>query len=175
MTATYEKTFDTPEWRAIRDSKMIAWIGQMSAVNWTLDFFNIAEFFDDVYDEDKPVSKKLIEQIIYACLIDYPGNSFFQANSQILMSQISFVIMLWIGANQLEHRAMENQEDDAGVELLHDLHRAFNIRNTYAMIIMTVIEIVRGRETARSLMIEVMDFFGAERFNEYSVKMIGGS
>ena len=172
MTDTYEKTFDTPEWRAERNSKMIAWIGQESAVNWVLDFFNIAEFFDDVYDKDKQISNKLIEQVVYSCLVDYPSNTFFQAYSYILTPQISFVIMLWIGANQLEHRAMQNQEDDDGAEILHDLHRAFTERNVYAMMIMTVIEIVRGREIARSLITEVMDFFGAETFEEYSVKMI---
>ena len=92
MTATtHEKTFDTPEWRAERDAKMIAWIGQMSAVNWLLDFSNICEFFDDAYDKDKPVTNKVIEQVLYACLVDYPGNSFFQAHSHILTPQVSFV------------------------------------------------------------------------------------
>ena len=175
MTATYEKTFDTAEWRATRNAKMIKWIGQQSAVNWLLDFANICEYFDDAYDKDKPVSNEFTEQIIYTCLVDYPSNQFFQAHSHILTPQVSFVGMLWIGANQLEHRAMQSQEDDNGAELLHDLHRAFTLRNVYVMIIMTVIEIVRGREVAKSLLTEVMDFFGAERFEEYSVKMIGGS
>ena len=174
---SYAKTFDTPEWRAQRDSLLRSWVANDAAVDWIIDFYTVCEYFDDCYDKDNELDEHRTVRILQKCLVDIPSNNFFQMHSHILIPQISFVITLWQGANWLELFAEEffEAKNDKKKKIneawqkaaFHNLHRSFTLRNVYAMIVITVIELVRGRDVAKNYITPVMDFFGGESMKEY--------
>ena len=152
-----ELVFDSDEWREERNANLRKWIGDDWAVNWFLQFCDIAELFDDIVDQDKEISEERAVRALYACVVDMPSNPFFAQHAPRLVPIFSTWITSWVVANKLEKNPTEK-----------NLHISFILRNLYTMTLNSVIEITRGRQAMLDTSMEILEFFGHESFQDYS-------
>ena len=101
MTAQMVLEFDTPEWRQVRDHKLREWVQDESALAWFLDFCHVCEIFDDMADQDKPISKADIATALFASLVEMPTNPFFTNHRQVLAGVIITGINAVVGRERV--------------------------------------------------------------------------
>ena len=169
MTAQMVLEFDTPEWRQVRDHKLREWVQDESALAWFLDFCHVCELFDDMADQDKPISKADVATALFAALVEMPTNSFFTNHRQVLAGVIITGINAWLDANELE-----KTEYPAETKLVEreDAIKAFCLRDWYMELLAVIIYLTAGPDQMRKVSIEVRRFFQNESFVEY-VRKIG--
>ena len=163
-----ELAFDSPEWRQIRNDKVREWIGNDAACSWFLDFCHVCEIFDDVADQDKPISKADLTTALFASLVEMPSNQFFAAHRQVLSGVIITGINAWLDANELE--ATEYADEVKYVER-EDTIKAFMLRDWYMELLAIVIYLTRGPIAMREISPVARKFFQAETFLEYATKL----
>ena len=168
MNAQMVLEFDTPEWRHIRDEKLRGWIQDDHAVNWFLDFCHVCEVFDDMADQDKPISKADITTALFASLVEMPTNPFFTNHRQVLAGVIITGINAWLDANELEKT--EYSPDTRFVER-EDTIKAFCLRDFYMELLAAIIYLTAGPDHMRKVSLEVRRFFQKESFIEYARKL----
>lgn len=139
--------FDTEEWRAIRDKKLLEWTGDINAVWFVRQFGDICEVFDDLVDKDKPVTDADIARTLFVCLTELPLNPFFDKYKHQLIPVIVTGINAWLDANVLEKGSQ------------NDRVFSYVLRDWYAEIIAYCIYLCRGRDYMRSVSMEVRHFF----------------
>src|SRR5690554_4054387 len=93
---------DSSDWRVLRNQRLAQWIGDPNAVAFLLDIFNIGEVWDDLIDQDKPVSPDDINKAFYTALITLPNNPFYRAYMPQLSGIMVSGIHAWLDANKLE-------------------------------------------------------------------------
>ena len=158
-TKTYDSFFDKDEWRQERNRKLLEWTGDQDAVRMILDMSDICELIDDVVDKDKEISRQFAERVCFEIFVDLPLNQFYNRHIGTIIPVFNQGIHAWIAANNME-------EDPT----LHNLHRAFMLRNIYGRITHTVVEICRGRQYLLDHQMEIDNFFLAESLDEYKQK-----
>jgi hypothetical protein len=121
-------------------------------VRWLLDFWSVIQGLDDWRDNDE-VSPQEKEAVIYKVMFLLPNNPFFQYHSKELLPIVSNLVLRWIGANRLE----DNRED---------LHKAYMWRAAYYDLILEVVRLVHGFETAANASDFVAKLYG-ETFEDY--------
>jgi len=144
------------EWLAQRDLNLKKWIRNDAAVRWLLDVVESAEMFDDVYDSDAELDKNDWIGTMYKIMIDAPANPFFQSYSHILIPQMSLVMLSWTAASRIE--------DDLHAE---NFHLSYGFRSVHVMLVLSCIEICRGRTEAHDMAPEVCRFFCTETYQQY--------
>jgi len=139
--------FDTEDWRKLRDTKLLEWTGDTSAVWFIRQFGDICEVFDDLIDKDKPVTDADIARTLFVALTELPINPFFDKYKYQLIPIIVTGINAWLDANKLEKGSPND--------------RAFSyvLRDWYAEVIAYVVYICRGRDYMRAVSMEVRSFF----------------
>jgi hypothetical protein len=153
---TSNPTFDTEEWRELRNKKMAEWIGDPDAIAFIVQFFDFCEVIDDLWDGDKPVTKNDLTRILFVVLTEMPLNPFFNHFKQQLVPVMITGINAWLDANELE----QGGENDKVF--------SYVLRDWYAELISFVIYLVRGREYLREVSMSVRVFFThQETLEEY--------
>ncbi|MGB6105640.1 MAG: hypothetical protein WBF88_17495 [Pusillimonas sp.] len=146
---------DSSEWRALRNQKLAQWIGDPNAVAFLLDVFNVGEVWDDLIDQDKPVSADDINKAFYTALITLPGNPFYRAHMAQLAGVMVSGIHAWLDANKLE-------KGDA-----NDKAYAYVLRVWYMELITLVAQLLHGFDYVRSVSVDIRHFFTHETLDEY--------
>ena len=150
---------DSNPWREQRNRLLSKWIGCPEAEAWILDYFDVAELFDDLIDKDKEITRDRIYQALFECMVDMPNNPFFVEHRAVLIPILHMGINCWMDSNALEKR-----------HALEGLHFSYVMRAAYMAIIQTVVELVQGRDAMRDCSLEIVEFFGTETFAEYRAK-----
>lgn len=139
--------FDTEEWRALRDKKLLEWTGDMNAIWFIRQFGDICEVFDDLVDKDKPVTDADLARTLFVALTELPINPFFDAHKHRLVPIIVTGINAWLDANTLEKGSP------------NDRVFSYVLRDWYAELVAYVIYLCRGRDYMRAVSMEVRSFF----------------
>ena len=168
MTAQMVLEFDTPEWRQVRDHKLREWVQDESALAWFLDFCHVCEFFDDMADQDKPISKADVATALFAALVEMPTNSFFTNHRQVLAGVIITGINAWLDANELEKTEYPAETKFVQRE---DAIKAFCLRDWYMELLAVIIYLTAGPDQMRKVSLEARRFFQNESFVEYVRKL----
>lgn len=128
------------------------------AVDWLLDLWRAIQVFDDVADGD-PIDRKLLDEAIWATLVDMPGNAFFQAHATHLLPLIATAILKWKASDTAEREGRASE-------------KTFIWRAAYYDIILLAVSLCHGPQTAMARAEAVMDLYG-ERFEDYRKEMDG--
>ena len=97
-------TWDSEEWRKVRDVKLLEWMcGNVQAVDTVIALSTIAETWDDLHDGDKPPSKARVNEAFTLALVKLQLNDFYKANEALLYSQIVTAINAWMDSNEMQH------------------------------------------------------------------------
>ena len=153
--------FDSPEWRKLRDAKLIDWLQDPHAVDFVVCMSTVCETVDDLIDADKPVSNDDIINLLHAALVDLPTNPFFRQNAHHLSPVLQTGIVAWLNANELEKS-----------EHVNDRIIAYTLRDEYLACLYMAIQLCRGRDYMLEKSLEIRQFFLAhETFSEYDVKL----
>jgi len=139
--------FDTLEWQAARDHRLLAWTNDRYAVDFIRQFSDCCELFDDMIDKDKPIPDDHVVRVLFSVLTEMPLNPFFDRFKHQLIPVMVTGINAWLDANILE-KGSDN-----------DKVFAYVLRDWYAELIAFVIYLTRGRNYLRSVSMEVRNFF----------------
>jgi hypothetical protein len=139
--------FDTPQWQAQRNAKLLEWTNDINAVNFIIQFGDTCELFDDLIDKDKPIPDDHVVRVLFVVLTEMPLNPFFDAYKSRLIPVIVTGINAWLDANVLEKGSS------------NDRVFSYVLRDWYAEIISYVIYLCRGRDYMRSVSMEVRNYF----------------
>ena len=149
--------FDTPEWRKIRDEKLIQWVGDKEAVDFLILYGDICEKFDDLEDGDSEDRLDLGE-LMFQCMGELPSNPFFDKWKHVLIPIMVMGINAWQDANFLENHP----------KTTNDLALSYVFRYKYVEIVPIVIFLTQGWTGMREVSLEVRRFFmGNETLEEY--------
>jgi hypothetical protein len=129
------------------------------AVRWLLDMWQAIQTFDDVVDSDQ-VSPDDASRALWSSLCGLQMNAFHAANAGMLVPVVALQILKWHGANAFESRG----RPDA---------RSFVWRAGFYDLILWVIALALGPDSARDKAAQVMDMYG-EDFAEY-IKEFGNA
>lgn len=151
---------DSQAWRELRNAMLIEVVQDKAAIAFLLDVFNIGEIWDDLIDEDKPVSKHDISVAFTTALIKLPANPFYQAYQQQLSGCMTSGIHAWLDANEYERNGDDN-----------DKAYAYVLRVWYMELITLVCELLHGFDYTRAISINVRKFFTHETLDEYKEKL----
>lgn len=155
--------FDTPEWRAERDRRLLEWMnGDAQAADLLVTLFHIGEVWDDLIDKDKPVSDDQINEAFVLALFDLSGNPFFARHASFLRP-----IMLM---------GMNSWMDSVSYERSGDPHWqvwAFVLRNWYMEMVTACAFLTGGYDHMRNAGKQARAFFQTETLGEYREGLSG--
>ena len=153
--------FDSDEWCELRDAKLAEWVGDPYAIAFLHALFDAAEFFDDVIDEDVPLSKAHAIRVLSELLLRLPVNPFFDHYKSQLIPIMTVGLNAWLDANELE-RGSDN-----------DKALAYVLRDWYMELLAYVVHLIRGPEYLRTVSVEMRHFFTRhESLDEYKRKLV---
>lgn len=142
--------FDSPEWRQVRDAKLLEWFGgNQSAVDFVVAISSIAELWDDLTDRDKEIPQETIDSAMWQMLVTLPTNDFFNQHKSFFVPLIIQSINAWKDSLELEK---SSQSDRA---------YALTLRILALQITPMVVTILRGPQAARQMSVESWRFFTA--------------
>ena len=122
------------------------------ATAWLLDVWNLTQFFDDVVDGDL-VRPAAAHEAIWKAFVTFPANSFFIANAQVLQAALATAVLKWEASHVAERSQMADE-------------RSFMWRAAYYDLVMLVVLLCQGRESAMAKAPTVMALYG-EKFSDY--------
>ena len=152
--------FDSEEWRAERDRRLHEWVQDEAAVQFILDFANAAEFFDDVVDQDKEITRARAMKILFNVAAELPLNPFFDRYKGQLIPLIVAGINAWLDANEMEQGNF------------NDRVYAYVMRDFYMEMVPFIVYLTRGKKAMRTLSLEIRQFFTKhETLDQYVAKL----
>ncbi len=119
---------------------------------WLMSLWNVIQIFDDMADGDFPERDKL-DVAIYDAIVSMPNNGFFVANRTVLLPLLAIAILKWKASDEAER---------AG----NPTPMSFVWRAGFYDIVLAVVQIVHGVESAMRMAVAVMDLYG-EKLPEY--------
>lgn len=156
----YTQEFDGAEWRKARNAKMLEWTGDPYAVEYLMVISRAAEFFDDLVDRDKDYTDADAIGVLFDLTVDLPSNPFFDRYKAHLVPVQRAAMNAWVDSIQLE------RSDDSGKNL------AYVLRWWCIELVMTVVDILRGREYLQSVSLDIRKFFTSyESLDAYKEKL----
>jgi hypothetical protein len=149
---------DSPQWRARRDELLETWVPDASAREFLGIVFEVAEFYDDVIDQDKPLDERHAIRALFASMIHMPNNEFFARHRVHITPVMLSAINAW-----LDSVAYERRGDD------EDLARAYMLRRHHLELVQLVVFLLEGRARMREVSLQIRDFFlGHETLPAYA-------
>jgi hypothetical protein len=124
------------------------------AAAYLLDVWDLIQFFDDVYDGDRPVG---VYDAVVTALIRLPCNAFHVKHSGQLTPLLHGAILKWIAAN----RAEADGRADA---------RSFMWRAAYYDLVLFAFTVCHGHDQAVLCAETVLSLYG-ESFDDYMQAM----
>lgn len=159
MTSTADMlagNWDSAEWRTLRNAKLFEWLQNHDAVRFFLDMSHFVEIFDDLVDQDAPVSQRDLAHAVFSALYHIPANPFFHANRVALLPVIFTCTNAWLDSNEL---APGNETEKA---------LAYTLKGLGVEVLLTCISITRGVEYLRTVSADVRRAFMAHQpFADY--------
>lgn len=150
-------TWDTQEWRTVRDTKLREWfLGNEHAVRVCVQISHIAEVWDDLVDGDRKPSDTEVAHAFQSAMIHLQTNPFYMANHGMLMGVIVTAINAWHDANAM-------QESESGDERM----QAFFLRNLGCEVATLCAFLVGGFDHMRKISLEMRAFFRHESYYEW--------
>lgn len=115
--------WDSPSWRAHRDAKMLEWVQDPDAMQFVLNLSHFTEVFDDLVDQDAPVSQKDLAHALFSALYHIPASPFFNAHRATLLPVMFTCVNAWLDSNELatgtkSEKALAYTLKGLGVEVL---------------------------------------------------------
>lgn len=120
-------------------------LGNALAVAFCEELFQVSQVWDDLYDEDKEVSKETLNRTFWSTLISLPNNPFYQQYFDVLNPLLQAAIVDWIDSNDL---ARGNREQKCA---------AFVLRDTLSSIVIHCARLVGGWDWMREISVEVRE------------------
>ena len=149
-------TWDTPEWRHTRDTKLREWmLGNENAVRVCTQVSHIAEVWDDLADGDRKPAEIEIAHAFQSAMVHLQTNPFYMANHGMLMGVIVVAINAWHDANAL-------QKGDADERM-----QAFFLRNLGLEIATMCAFLVGGFDHMRKVSLEMRAYFRHESYFDW--------
>lgn len=130
------------------------------AREWLLALWNLIHVFDDAADGD-PINRDDLDKAIFDAIVSMPANGFFVENRAILLPLMSVAILKW--------KASDTAEREGKASAVSYVWRA-----GYYDIVLAVVQIVHGTETAMQIAHEVMRLYG-ETFGGYQAEFAGAA
>lgn len=97
----------------------------------------VADVWDDLIDQDKPVSEERINEAFYLAMVQIPANAFYQRHGPTLRPVLATGILNWMAATSIE------RSKDRTLEQLQISHV---IRYSIADIMLLIAHLIGGRE-----------------------------
>lgn len=149
--------FDSDAWREVRDANYLRWFkGDASAVQTIQVLMNACEFWDDLIDQDVPITAQRADVVFRGIFVDLAVNPFWQRTRAFLEPLIIMAVNAWMDANELARSDSEKERN-----------LAFHIRNLPTELVMAVAFGVGGWEHMRSVSVEARRFFAHESFDDW--------
>lgn len=130
--------------------------GDMQALNFMELLFDVAHFWDDLVDRDKPVSSDRINLAMINIMVNLPRNAFYQKHFAILSPIIENSISNWLIANVLE-----------STNKLEAYRIAFIARSSYIDVAVACSRIIGGGIWSIQAGVKLREFIHSEGFLEY--------
>lgn len=128
------------------------------AVTWLLSLYSAFQFFDDLADGDD-VPRDVVNEQLFALLIEVPLNPFFDRHKTLLASVVTCQVLKWHGSDARERRG----KADA---------KSYMWRAGYYDIVLFVCQVVHGYQKTVEIADTVMDLYG-ETYEDYIKEMEG--
>ena len=152
--------YDTAEWQTLRDEFILGWVQDANALQFIKIIGDTAELWDDLIDQDKPISKNDVNRVFMNLTTVLPLNPFFDAYKLQLTPIMIAGINAWHDATALER----GSDNDKAI--------AYVLRDWYVELLMYVVYLTRGYDAMRSISVEARKFFGQhETLEEYREKL----
>jgi hypothetical protein len=129
-----------------------AWELPQNATAWLMDLWGITQFLDDIVDGDL-VRPQAAHDAVWKILVTFPGNPFFVANASALQTALATAILKWEASHTAERTNLADE-------------RSFMWRAAYYDIVMLVVLLCQGYESAMAKAPSVMALYG-EKFSDY--------
>jgi hypothetical protein len=150
------KQWDSKEWRSTRDTQLLEWLQNPDAVRFVLDLSHFTEIFDDLVDQDVPVSQKDLAHAVFSALYHIPANPFFNAHRTTLLPIMFNFTNAWLDSNELSRG---NESEKA---------LAYTLKGLGVDVLLACISITRGVEYLREVSAEIRRVFMAHQsFADY--------
>lgn len=147
--------FDTPDWVALRDEKLMEWLEDRHAANFFGILAKSTELFDDIVDGD-PVSEGQIFDLMMSLWLHLPNNPFWITYRRELTPLLITATNAWLDANVLE----KGSETDRVY--------AYVYRNLTLHAIPFAVFLLHGQARMREVSLDIHRFFTEhETFREY--------
>lgn len=144
--------WDTPEWRQVRDAKLLEWFGgDYEALHFLNLICQITELWDDLVDQDKEITREDIDKAMMAALIYLPCNPFYTRHSAYLTPLMISSINSWQDANALSDGTRSQRA------------LAYTLRNMDIQIVQAIVFITQGYDRLREVSQDIWSFFGADQ------------
>jgi hypothetical protein len=124
----------------------------LDAVQWLLDLWRVIQMLDDVADND-PIAREELNSTIFLVLVGLPASPFFQTHAKNLLPVLASAVLKW----QASDAAERNGKADA---------KSFVWRASYYDVVLMVVLLCHGAETAARAATYVMSIYG-EVFDDY--------
>ena len=148
--------WDSAAWREQRDAKLFEWLQNADAVRFFLDMSHFVEIFDDLVDQDVPVSKQDLANAVFCALYHIPANPFFHAHRVTLLPIVFTCTNAWLDSNELA----DGDETEKAL--------AYTLKGLGVEVLLTCISITRGVEYLRTVSSDVRRIFMAHQtFADY--------
>lgn len=135
--------WDSDEWRELRDAKLIEWLQDPAAVRFVLDMSHFVEIFDDLVDQDKPVSQRDMTHAVFSALYHIPANPFFNAHRAVLLPVIFMFTNAWLDSNELA----KGDETEKAL--------AFTLKGLGVEVLLACVSITRGVDYLRTVSADI--------------------
>ena len=156
LSAMKELEWDTPKWRSVRNEQLREWVRDENALRFFLDLSHFVEIYDDLVDQDKPISTADINSALFAVLCYMPSNPFFLQHRLTLTPLIFTSINAWADANEFQGGTISEKA------------LAYGLKGGGVEVLLSIISITRGVEYMRSVSAEIRRIIMAhETFEEY--------
>jgi hypothetical protein len=127
-----------------------------AAINFCVLLFQIAQLFDDVYDDK--LEKRECLDLIFKTMVELPNNLFYSTYKDKLQPLIESMFLQWISANAIE-------------KTKQDLERSFVLRANLYQIYHFCAMLLKGKDFAIASALAFQSIYG-EKFNDYKKEII---
>lgn len=138
--------------------------GNREAADFILLIGDIAHFWDDLIDKDKPIDDAAINYFMWQILIELPRNRFYAANFAELNPILAISIHNWMAANSMEDHSDGPDE--------RDLEISFIIRSSYCDLITQTAIICGGFEWGLQMAPQIRRACHKESFEGYRQNLL---
>jgi hypothetical protein len=146
--------WDTPQWRELRDQRLIRWLRDPDAVACVLTLSGIAEVWDDIIDNDNPAPAR-VNRAFTDALVSLQFNPFYTRHQNMILPVVVVGINAWLDANELEG-------GDTNQRM-----QAFYLRNYSYEVASIIAACALGWDGLRAVSLEMRSFFSHETYQEW--------